>query len=216
MAAAGFQPALVEPTNMTDTLFQVQVPDASEYWMQMVKCRHACPVHTDACGYVTAIAEGRYETAYRIARATNPFASICGRVCGAPCEANCRRGSLDAPVAIRALKRFVTDTYGPETADYALYREACNRAMLPPNPGDYERIAVVGAGVSGLTVAHDLARLGAAGAESHAIDAAVEPALEQAHEVFAGNAFHGGCFFEGAAELAFQDAVHAAGLLFFT
>jgi formate dehydrogenase (NADP+) beta subunit len=103
-------------TNMTDTLFQVQVPDASEYWMQMVKCRHACPVHTDACGYVTAIAEGRYETAYRIARATNPFASICGRVCGAPCEANCRRGSLDAPVAIRALKRFVTDTYGPETA----------------------------------------------------------------------------------------------------
>ena len=145
---------------MTDAFFQVQVPDASEYWMQMVKCRHACPVHTDACGYVTAIAEGRYETAYRIARATNPFASICGRVCGAPCEANCRRGSLDEPVAIRALKRFVTETYGPETADYKLHREACNRAMLPPNPGDYERIAVVGAGVSGLTVAHDLAQTG--------------------------------------------------------
>ncbi|HTQ54394.1 MAG TPA: FAD-dependent oxidoreductase [Bryobacteraceae bacterium] len=145
---------------MSDGFFQVQVPDASEYWMQMVKCRHACPVHTDACGYVTAIAEGRYETAYRIARATNPFASICGRVCGAPCEANCRRGSLDAPVTIRALKRFVTEAFGPETADYALHREACNRAMLPPNPGDYERIAVVGAGVSGLTVAHDLAQTG--------------------------------------------------------
>ncbi|MGA2137158.1 MAG: FAD-dependent oxidoreductase [Bryobacteraceae bacterium] len=145
---------------MTDGFFQVQVPDASEYWMQMVKCRHACPVHTDACGYVNAIAEGRYETAYRIARATNPFASICGRVCGAPCEANCRRGSLDAPVSIRALKRFVTETYGPESGEYALHRDACNRAMLPPQPGDYERIAVVGAGVSGLTVAHDLAQTG--------------------------------------------------------
>jgi hypothetical protein len=55
-------------------------PDDSAYWVEMVKCRHACPVHTDACGYVNAIAEGRYEDAYRIIRATNPFASICGRV----------------------------------------------------------------------------------------------------------------------------------------
>ena len=85
----------------------------------MVKCQHACPVHTNACGYVTAIAEGRYEDAYRIARATNPFASICGRVCGAPCEVNCRRGDVDAPVSIRALKRFVTDKFGPETGDPA-------------------------------------------------------------------------------------------------
>ncbi|MCE1227882.1 MAG: FAD-dependent oxidoreductase [Firmicutes bacterium] len=126
----------------------------------MVKCQHACPVHTDACGYVTAIAEGRYDDAYRIARATNPFASICGRVCGAPCEANCRRGTLDEPVAIRALKRFVTDKFGPETGDYTQYREGCDTRMLPPNRGDYERIAVVGAGVSGLTVAHDLVQLG--------------------------------------------------------
>ena len=95
---------------------------ATDYWMEMVKCQHACPVHTDACGYVNAIAEGRYEDAYRIARATNPFASICGRVCGAPCEANCRRGDVDEPVSIRALKRFVTSQFGPETGDYAHYR----------------------------------------------------------------------------------------------
>jgi len=126
----------------------------------MVKCRHACPVHTDACGYVTAIAEGKFEKAYRIARATNPFASICGRVCGAPCEQNCRRGDVDAPVTIRPLKRFVTDQFGPETGDYALYREANNDGMLPPNRGDYERVAVIGAGVSGLTAAHDLVKLG--------------------------------------------------------
>lgn len=140
--------------------YQIRVPDGTDYWVEMVKCRHACPVHTDACGYVNAIAEGRYEDAYRIARATNPFASICGRVCGAPCEANCRRRDLDSPVAIRALKRFVTEQYGPETGNYEVYRDACNKRMLPPNRGSYEQVAVVGGGVSGLTVAHDLAQIG--------------------------------------------------------
>jgi NADPH-dependent glutamate synthase beta subunit-like oxidoreductase len=143
---------------MTD--YQVQPPDATEYWIRQVKCQDACPVHTNACGYVTAIAEGDYEQAYRIARATNPFASICGRVCGAPCEMNCRRGAIDKPVSIRALKRFVTDKFGPETGDFKIYHDACNQQMLPPNRGDYERVAVVGAGVSGLTVAHDLTRIG--------------------------------------------------------
>ncbi len=145
---------------MDTATWQFRVPDDSQYWVEMVKCQHACPVHTDACGYVTAIAEGRYEEAYRIARSTNPFASICGRVCGAPCEANCRRGSLDEPVAIRALKRFVTDKFGPETGDYAAYRAGSNQRMLPPNHGDYERVAVVGGGVSGMTVAHDLVQMG--------------------------------------------------------
>ena len=135
-------------------------PDESAYWVEMVKCRHACPVHTDACGYVNAIAEGRYEDAYRIIRATNPFASICGRVCGAPCELNCRRGALDEPVSIRALKRFVTGQFGPETGDFRRHREFANEKMLPPNRGDYERVAVVGGGVSGMTVAHDLTRIG--------------------------------------------------------
>ena len=145
---------------MGNGLYQIQLPDATEYWMQMVKCRHACPVHTDACGYVTAIAEGRHEEAYRLARARNPFASICGRVCGAPCEANCRRGDVDSPVAIRALKRFVTEAYGPESGNAALYQSAYDEHMIPPNRGKYERVAVVGAGVSGLTVAHDLVKIG--------------------------------------------------------
>jgi NADPH-dependent glutamate synthase beta subunit-like oxidoreductase/ferredoxin len=134
--------------------------EGADYWIKMVKCQHACPVHTNACGYVTAIAEGRYEDAYRMARATNPFTSICGRICGAPCEANCRRGSLDDPVTIRALKRFVTDRFGPENGDPSIHRSACDQRMLPSNRGDYERIAIVGGGVSGLTVAHDLVQIG--------------------------------------------------------
>lgn len=145
---------------MSSQLYQVRPPDATDYWVRMVKCQDACPVHTDACGYVTAIAEGRYEDAYRKARATNPFASICGRVCGAPCEVNCRRGSVDKPVSIRALKRFATEMYGPETGDYEIYRKACDTRMLPPGQGNGVRVAVVGAGVSGLTVAHDLAQIG--------------------------------------------------------
>ena len=145
---------------MAQSSGQFELIGGAGYWMEMVKCQDACPVHTDACGYVNAIAEGRDEDAYRIARATNPFASICGRVCGAPCEANCRRGSLDEPVAIRALKRFVTSQFGPETKDFTHYRNGCNQQMLPPQRGDFERVAVVGAGVAGMTVAHDLVQLG--------------------------------------------------------
>jgi formate dehydrogenase beta subunit len=140
--------------------FELADPTSADYWMKMVKCQDACPVHTNACGYVTAIAEGRYQEAYKIARATNPFASICGRVCGAPCEVNCRRGDLDSPITIRALKRFVNEQFGPESGDFTHYHAGANERMLSPNRGDYERIAVIGAGVSGLTVAHDLTRLG--------------------------------------------------------
>ena len=52
---------------------------------------------------------------YLVARAPNPFASVCGRVCAAPCEDACRRGAIDAPITIRALKRFLTEQYGVES-----------------------------------------------------------------------------------------------------
>ena len=60
---------------------RLRIPDAERYWVEQVKCRVGCPVFTDACGYVTAVAEGRDQDAYAIARATNPFVSICGRIC---------------------------------------------------------------------------------------------------------------------------------------
>ena len=90
-----------------------EVPDRI-YWKDQIKCQAACPVNTDARGYVRAISEGDFERAYLIARSPNPLASICGRVCGAPCEESCRRGELDKPIAIRALKRFVCGQFGPE------------------------------------------------------------------------------------------------------
>ena len=91
--------------------YPVYFPDFS-YYQRTVACQFACPVRTDGRAYVTAISRGEYERAYLIARETNPFASTCGWVCGAPCEAACRRGKIDAPIAIRALKRFVNDRYG--------------------------------------------------------------------------------------------------------
>ncbi|HBL30525.1 MAG TPA: 4Fe-4S ferredoxin [Acidobacteria bacterium] len=139
---------------------RLRIPDEERYWVEQVKCRVGCPVFTDACGYVTAVAEGRDLDAYAIARATNPFVSICGRICGAPCERACRRGSVDAAVSIRAIKRWACELHGNDTGSHELYHRFADTRMLPPR-GDYpEKIAVVGSGVAGLTVAHDLARAG--------------------------------------------------------
>ncbi len=60
--------------------YQVMVPD-DQYWRDQIKCQSACPVHTDARGYVRAISRGDYAQAYLIARGPNPLASICGRIC---------------------------------------------------------------------------------------------------------------------------------------
>ena len=161
--------------------YQVEVP-TEEYWRRQIKCQDACPVHTDARGYVRAIAEGRFEDAYLIARGPNPLASICGRVCGAPCEASCRRGDIDQAVAIRALKRFAVDRFGRSFADGSM-REMIRRltthassrqcrgaeelSAFERSVGDFQqssqdgpKVAIIGSGPAGLAAAHDLALLG--------------------------------------------------------
>ena len=128
------------------------VPDSQWLW-DNEPCRAACPVHTDAGAYVVAIAEGRDRDAYLIARAPNPFASICGRVCAAPCETACRRGTVDAPVSIRALKRFVTERFGPESfAANTVWHEAHG----PVPPATLSSVGVVGGGPAGLSAAYEL------------------------------------------------------------
>jgi NADPH-dependent glutamate synthase beta subunit-like oxidoreductase len=164
----------------------VQLPDL-EHWKAQVKCQSGCPVRTDAGRYVQLIAEGRNEEAYLVARAPNPFASVCGRVCAAPCEDACRRGSIDAPISIRALKRYVTEQYGvesrrPDTQDRLrqapilegnLYRDHLPVAPLAGGGrGPRPKVAVVGAGPAGMSAAHDLALLGY---DVTVFDAAAEP-----------------------------------------
>ena len=156
----------------------VRLPDL-DHWKAQVKCQSGCPVATDAGRYVQLIAEGRDKDAYLVARAPNPLASVCGRVCAAPCEDACRRGAIDAPISIRALKRFVTEQYGvesrqPDTQDRLLTELVdegnryaghlpviASRAAWPANAAARgPRVAVVGAGPAGLAAAHDLALLG--------------------------------------------------------
>jgi len=116
-------------------------------------CMMACPAGTNAGRYVALIAEGRFEEAYRYARDPNPMASICGRVCAHPCETACRRGAIDKPISIRALKRFLTERYGPESRHpLTIHREPANKLRY--------RVAVVGSGPVGLSAAHDLAVMG--------------------------------------------------------
>jgi len=117
-------------------------------------CMKACPVHTQAGRYVSLISEGRYEEAYRYARLPNPFGSICGRVCGHPCETDCRRGKFDSAISIRALKRFLTERYGPESHKPSDMYSDKQVAARP------EKVAVIGSGPAGLATAHDLALLG--------------------------------------------------------
>jgi NADPH-dependent glutamate synthase beta subunit-like oxidoreductase len=164
---------------------RVQLPDL-EHWKAQVKCQSGCPVRTDAGRYVQLIAEGRNEEAYLVARAPNPFASVCGRVCAAPCEDACRRGNVDGPIAIRALKRYVTEQYGvesrrPDTQDRLretpilegnLYRGHLPVVPFTGAPGPRAKVAVIGAGPAGLSAAHDLALLGY---EVTVFDAASEP-----------------------------------------
>jgi formate dehydrogenase beta subunit len=121
-----------------------------------VPCTQGCPVLTNAGRYVAAIAAGDDALAYDIARLPNPFPSICGRVCAAPCELACRRGAIDQPIAIRALKRYVCEGFGVESAAGA---DAYRRAIMQLPPRD-ERVAIVGAGPAGLAAAHDLASYG--------------------------------------------------------
>jgi len=151
-------------------------PDLSK-WKAQVKCQDACPVSTDAGRYVQLIAEDRAEEAFLVARAPNPLASVCGRVCAAPCEDACRRSAIDAPISIRALKRYVTEQFGvesmrPDTQD-RLFEHDTNegnrypghlplpfhRSAPTPLSGPRRRVAVIGAGPAGLAAAHDLALL---------------------------------------------------------
>jgi NADPH-dependent glutamate synthase beta subunit-like oxidoreductase len=140
--------------------YAVEIPTV-RYFERQVLCREGCPVRTDSGGYVQAIAEGRYEDAYIIARTPNPFASICGRVCAAPCEAKCRRSALDAAISIRALKRFVCERFGVESNDFDLGRVYPD--LRDPNrqrPGADRKVAVVGGGPAGMSCAHELALMG--------------------------------------------------------
>lgn len=115
-------------------------------------CQAACPAGTDVPGYTIAVAQGRYQDAYQVLKNTLPLPAICAYVCHHPCEAKCVRGRLDEPIAIRAIKRFVTDHAASSPPKKA----------GPPRRADArkQKVAVVGSGPAGLTAAQNLALKG--------------------------------------------------------
>ncbi|MFN3762460.1 MAG: FAD-dependent oxidoreductase, partial [Anaerolineae bacterium] len=113
-------------------------------------CQDACPAGQQAQGYIALIRQRRYAEALEVIRERVPFPSVCGRTCHHPCEGKCTRRYVDEPVAIQALKRFVSDV---------VYRS--HHPLPEPVPRTRkERIAIVGAGPAGLTAARDLVKLG--------------------------------------------------------
>ncbi len=113
-------------------------------------CRATCPAGVNVQGYIALASQGKFIEAYELIKKANPFPSVCGRVCFRPCETECERGKLDDPIAINAIKRFV--------ADYARDHKTGKQDSLPEKYN--ERVAVIGSGPAGLTVAYDLKKLG--------------------------------------------------------
>ncbi len=116
-----------------------------------VPCQAACPAGTDIPGYLTAIADGDFEKAYRLNLVDNVFPAVLGRVCARPCESACRHGyeGLGEPVAICFSKRSSDD-----------FRTAEPVLLEPWFPASGKKTAVIGAGVAGLTAARQLKLLG--------------------------------------------------------
>jgi len=126
--------------------FLVQPVDAS--WLQCnIECQEACPVGTNCRGYLNLAAEGRFEEGYILSREPNPVAAMCAYVCSAPCERACRRGDIDRPLAIRAMKRFLVEWH----------ENSGIPDEMPEIAPRAEKVAVIGAGPAGMCVARELA-----------------------------------------------------------
>jgi len=111
-------------------------------------CEAGCPIHQSAQGYVTLIAQGRFDEALKVILRDNPIPSICGRICTHPCTSACTRSDVDDALNVPGLKRFITDHF----PNYQLPQ--------PTAPERSERIAIVGSGPAGLLCAYELRQKG--------------------------------------------------------
>ncbi|MDY6833677.1 MAG: FAD-dependent oxidoreductase [Chloroflexota bacterium] len=128
---------------------RLHCPAAACKGLVRAACSHTCPAGVDVPLYIRFIMEERYDEAVAVIREKIPFPSVCGYVCFHPCETKCRRGQIDEPIAIRALKRFA--------ADHASKSAISASSNVTPSG---KRVAIVGSGPGGLTAAYYLAKLG--------------------------------------------------------
>jgi len=114
-------------------------------------CQYTCPIDQEASVYIALTAQGEFKKAVDIIRKENPLPTVLGRVCHHPCESNCRAGEIGEPIAIRSIKRFLTD--------WAVENEYRPSFDTTPDKKDY-RVAVVGSGPAGLTAGYYLNQKG--------------------------------------------------------
>jgi heterodisulfide reductase subunit A-like polyferredoxin len=120
-------------------------------------CKMKCPAHVNIQGYVQLIKKKEYLKAVNLIRERNPLSAICGRICTHPCEEACTRSNADDAIAIRLLKRFASD----KEMEMIQSGQLALPEQKSPAP-NAKKVAVVGAGPAGLTVANDMADRGAA------------------------------------------------------
>ena len=117
-------------------------------------CKAECPAHVPVQGYIKLAAQGRYTEALELIKKENPFPAVCGRICNKACEDACTRGSVDAPIAIDEIKKFIA---GKDLeAEHRFVPKMVNQTGKPYE----EKIAVIGSGPAGLTCAYYLALKG--------------------------------------------------------
>jgi formate dehydrogenase beta subunit len=138
----------VSVTGQTQNIARSQPKKVSADHSIMPPCQAACPLHMDIREYVDLVARGRIMESLQVIRNGNPFPSICAYVCTHPCEEACRRGQVDKPIAVRALKRFAVEFGG----DRMIQAEAQTTHK--------DKIAIVGSGPAGLACAYYLRKLG--------------------------------------------------------
>ena len=110
-------------------------------------CVRSCPAHVDIPGYIALVRAGRHADAVKLIRKDNPLPIACGLICEHPCELTCRRGMVDDPINIRAIKRYATD------------HMECDFSPAKAEPTG-KTVAVIGGGPAGLTAAYYLALMG--------------------------------------------------------
>ena len=130
-------------------------PKYSFHSLLTAPCMQACPIHLDIPKYIEEIKAGRFRESLDCIKSRLPLPGIVGRVCVRPCESNCRRGLVDESLQIRHLKRFVADYTFERTSNKRLAANHAERSALPSSP---PKIAIIGAGPSGLTCASFLAK----------------------------------------------------------
>lgn len=120
-------------------------------------CKSACPAHIAVQGYLKKAAQGEYTDALALIKKQNPLPAVCGRICNRRCEDACTRGTIDAPIAIDAVKRFIAERdlnaetryIPPKVIPASIHRDGWD-----------EKIAIIGGGPAGLSAAYYLAERG--------------------------------------------------------